>query len=109
PGEPIDIADQAVGVEDQDAALGHFGHEAEELDVVAVKAIGVVEGHTADLPGWRRPDALHQREVARASRGFLARPVGVLEMLEGKPFQLWSSQDRVQLLAQRGTTRASVG
>ena len=30
-------------------------------------------------------------------------------MLEGEAFQLWSSQYRVQLLAQRGTARTSVG
>jgi hypothetical protein len=46
-------------VEDQDSALGHLGHEVEEFDVVAVKAIGVVKGDRANLPDGRGPDALH--------------------------------------------------
>ncbi|TMC82158.1 MAG: hypothetical protein E6J06_11580 [Chloroflexi bacterium] len=73
-----------------------------------MKAIGVVEGNSANLPGRQCPGALHEREVAGSSRGFLARAVGILEMLEGEAFQLWSSQDGVQLRAQRGTARASV-
>jgi hypothetical protein len=50
---------------------------------------------------------VHQGEIAQTSGGLLARAVGVFELLEGDTFQLRSSQDGIQLLAQRGTTRSA--
>src|SRR5947209_11992037 len=50
-----------------------------------------------------------EMHVALRNRLRAAGTVGILEMLEGEAFQLWPSQDRVQLLAQRETARASIG
>src|SRR6202165_5592042 len=100
PRQPVDVADQAVPVEHKDLALGHLGHEAKELKVVAVEAIGVIEGNRTDLGRWRSPDALHECEVARPLRRFLARSVSVLEVLEGEAMQLRSAGHCVELLVQ---------
>src|SRR5258708_4240652 len=72
PREAVDVADQAVPVEHKDSALGHLGHEAKELKVVAMEAIGVIEGNRTDLGGGRGPDALHECEIARSLGRFLA-------------------------------------
>src|SRR6202521_52388 len=95
PRQPVDVADQAVPVEHKDLALGHLGHEAKELEVVAMKAIGVIEGNCTDQGRRRSPDALHQCEVARPLGRLLARSVSVLEVLEGETLQLRSAGHRV--------------
>ncbi|HXJ48640.1 MAG TPA: hypothetical protein VNF91_05675 [Candidatus Acidoferrum sp.] len=100
PRQPVDIADQAVPVEHKDLPLGHLGHEAKELEVVAMKAIGVIEGNRADLGRGRSPNALHECEVARPLGRLLARSVSVLEVLEGETLQLRSAGHRVELLVQ---------
>ncbi|HVD02219.1 MAG TPA: hypothetical protein VNG93_13915 [Candidatus Dormibacteraeota bacterium] len=109
PGEPIEVADQATGVEDQDPPLGHLGHEAEELKVIAVKSVGVVEGDGADRSGRHTPDPLHQRQIAGPPGGLLTRPVGILKVLEGEFLQLTPMGDRVELLVERGPARPSLG
>jgi hypothetical protein len=63
PRQPVDVADQAVPVEHKDLALGHLGHEAKELEVVAMKAIGVIE---ATAPTWAAGAV--ERSVVRGSR-----------------------------------------
>ncbi|HEV3102940.1 MAG TPA: hypothetical protein VG426_11470 [Candidatus Dormibacteraeota bacterium] len=100
PRQPVDVADQAVPVEHKDLALGHLGHEAKELEVVAMKAIGVIEGDRTDLGRRRSPDALHECEVARPLGRLLARSVSVLEVLEGETMQLRSAGHCVELLVQ---------
>src|SRR2546428_10115448 len=65
PRQPVDVADQPVAIEYKDSALGHLGHEAKELEVVAMEAIGVIEGHRPDRGRRRSPDAFHECEVAR--------------------------------------------
>ncbi|HEY7958530.1 MAG TPA: hypothetical protein VID20_00570 [Sphingomicrobium sp.] len=100
PRQPVDVADQAVPVEHKDLALGHLGHEAEELEVVAMKAVGVIESNRTDLGRRRPPDALHECEVARPLGSLLARAIGVLEVLEGKTLQLRSAGHCVELLFQ---------
>jgi hypothetical protein len=82
PRQPIDVAYEAVAIDDKDSALRHLGHKAKALEVVAVKAIGVVEGDSTDVSDWRRSDALHQGEVTRAPRSLFARAVSVFEVLE---------------------------
>jgi hypothetical protein len=109
PRQPVDVADQAVPVEHKDLALGHLGHEAKELEVVAMKAIGVIEGNRTDLGRRRSPDALHECEVARPLERLLARSVSVLEVLEGETMQLRSAGHCVELLVQRRTAWPSIG
>ncbi|HUZ85995.1 MAG TPA: hypothetical protein VNF26_03510 [Candidatus Baltobacterales bacterium] len=100
PRQPVDVTDQAVPVEHKDLALGHLGHEAKELEVVAMEAIGVIEGNRTDLGRRRCPDALHEGEVARPLGRLLARSVSVLEVLEGETLQLRSAGHCVELLVQ---------
>ena len=65
-----------------------------------MKAVGVVERDCSDVPGGPGPNSFHECEVARSFGGFLARAVGILEVLEGEAFQLRPSNDGVELLAE---------
>jgi hypothetical protein len=49
PREPIHIANQAVSVKHKNSTIGHLGHEAKELEVVAMELVGVIEGNRANL------------------------------------------------------------
>jgi hypothetical protein len=100
PRDLILDGNQAVGVVHQDPAPLTLAHELVEGLRVAMKAILVVEPDCCHVPGRGGPNPLHQGEVARPPRGFLARAVGILEVLDGKTLELRSSNNRVQLVLQ---------
>jgi len=52
------------------------------------------------LAGWRSPNALHQSEVTGSLGCLFARAVGVLEVLEGEAYKLWTPNHGVELLVE---------